>query len=523
MYRFIWPRTLAEILSSPGAADGGASRSSRARSSLVAHRATGRCRGARWRSRSCRSARSASVVAQAKGFPYHFHPVTAGVTSSGWLLRRVARASEPRRTRRRAAVVRLVPIAAASSLALARRDGRMADSPHVQRDLDRSRGRRPRRARARATTSRASPSRLLPRTRCARPRRYLRDAHGAGRTACRSTGWTRTSSFSPSAGARRRTSTPTISTPTRRSAGGSTAALTRTTAQQRASRACATRTRPTSSRASRRTRRRRSSSSTTRRSSLGDDAWVDFEEHCPKRGAVGARERYRETARFGHDHVWLRIDLRGRHRARSPDRRRCLGDTRVPSDGCLTREQRLASVTSATTRRSLRSPPRRAPRRVGRDAVQRPLSARAWRPRRGDSPSAPLAAVAVARSSPRRWPSTPDLRSPSLYLNRELSWLEFNARVLAEAEAEAVPLLERLKFHAIVASNLDEFFMVRVAGLKQQLTGEVGELAADGLTVARAARRRSRRASTSSSREQMASLMGNLLPRARRGRHVRPA
>src|SRR5687768_13575354 len=76
-----------------------------------------------------------------------------------------------------------------------------------------------------------------------------------------------------------------------------------------------------------------------------------------------------------------------------------------------------------------------------------------------------------------------DLRSPGLYLNRELSWIEFNARVLAEAENEAVPLLERLKFHAIAASNLDEFFMVRVAGLKQQQTGEVGDLAADGLTA----------------------------------------
>ena len=77
----------------------------------------------------------------------------------------------------------------------------------------------------------------------------------------------------------------------------------------------------------------------------------------------------------------------------------------------------------------------------------------------------------------------PDLRSASLYLNRELSWLEFNARVLAEAENESVPLLERLKFHAIVASNLDEFFMVRVAGLKQQQTGEVGEIPPDGMTV----------------------------------------
>jgi polyphosphate kinase len=80
-------------------------------------------------------------------------------------------------------------------------------------------------------------------------------------------------------------------------------------------------------------------------------------------------------------------------------------------------------------------------------------------------------------------PAEPDLRSSTLYLNRELSWLEFNARVLAEADSETVPLLERLKFHAIVASNLDEFFMVRLAGLKQQLTGEIDEMGPDGMTV----------------------------------------
>ena len=78
----------------------------------------------------------------------------------------------------------------------------------------------------------------------------------------------------------------------------------------------------------------------------------------------------------------------------------------------------------------------------------------------------------------------PDIRAPDYYLNRELSWLEFNARVLDEADSPSVPLLERLKFHAIVASNLDEFFMVRVAGLKQQLTGAVGDLGPDGMTVA---------------------------------------
>ncbi|MFO0679067.1 MAG: polyphosphate kinase 1 [Polyangiaceae bacterium] len=76
-----------------------------------------------------------------------------------------------------------------------------------------------------------------------------------------------------------------------------------------------------------------------------------------------------------------------------------------------------------------------------------------------------------------------ELGATALYLNRELSWLEFNARVLDEADSEVVPLLERLKFHSIVSSNLDEFFMVRVAGLKQQLTGEVAELPPDGMTV----------------------------------------
>ncbi len=77
----------------------------------------------------------------------------------------------------------------------------------------------------------------------------------------------------------------------------------------------------------------------------------------------------------------------------------------------------------------------------------------------------------------------PELQAASLYLNRELSWLEFNARVLAEARSDQVPLLERLKFHAIASSNIDEFFMVRVAGLKQQLSGDVSEFAPDGMTV----------------------------------------
>jgi len=76
----------------------------------------------------------------------------------------------------------------------------------------------------------------------------------------------------------------------------------------------------------------------------------------------------------------------------------------------------------------------------------------------------------------------PDLNDSSLYLNRELSWLKFNTRVLAQSMKKELPLFERLKFLAIYATNLDEFYMIRVAGLKQLFSAGVIETGADQKT-----------------------------------------
>jgi polyphosphate kinase len=93
-----------------------------------------------------------------------------------------------------------------------------------------------------------------------------------------------------------------------------------------------------------------------------------------------------------------------------------------------------------------------------------------------ETPAGTMQAEAAARP-------TPDLEDPSLYFNRELSWLDFNDRVLQLAEDSTVPLLERAKFCAIWESNLDEFFMVRVANLHDQLEAGRDARGADGMSA----------------------------------------
>src|SRR6187549_1099570 len=71
---------------------------------------------------------------------------------------------------------------------------------------------------------------------------------------------------------------------------------------------------------------------------------------------------------------------------------------------------------------------------------------------------------------------------PKNFINRELSWLAFNQRVLEEARDPTQPLIERVKFLTIFSSNLDEFFEIRVAGIKQQIESETSDVGPDGLT-----------------------------------------
>src|SRR6478752_6068157 len=109
-------------------------------------------------------------------------------------------------------------------------------------------------------------------------------------------------------------------------------------------------------------------------------------------------------------------------------------------------------------------------------------------PARGSNvnPQDPISAVPapteIATEEPQ--PRGPNLEEPQYYFNRELSWLDFNERVLQLAEDASVPLMERLKFAAIFTSNLDEFFMIRVAGLHDQVDAGLANTGADGRTPA---------------------------------------
>jgi polyphosphate kinase len=103
------------------------------------------------------------------------------------------------------------------------------------------------------------------------------------------------------------------------------------------------------------------------------------------------------------------------------------------------------------------------------------------RVRRGRAGSDPRS----AGPAPTDWSriDVSDLTAPTLYINRELSWLEFNLRVLAQAQDDFHPLLERVKFLAITASNLDEFFMVRVATILKKFRADIDDTSIDGLNT----------------------------------------
>jgi polyphosphate kinase len=123
-------------------------------------------------------------------------------------------------------------------------------------------------------------------------------------------------------------------------------------------------------------------------------------------------------------------------------------------------------------------------------------------------------------ASSKTLPTAPiNLHDPRLYINRELSWLEFNQRVLDQALGDQQPLLERIKFLAIVSSNLDEFFMVRLATLLRKLRAGIDDEGLDGMTVSEQVRKIRSRAVAM--RRDMANCWSDLLRPALAGHGVR--
>ena len=160
----------------------------------------------------------------------------------------------------------------------------------------------------------------------------------------------------------------------------------------------------------------------------------------------------------------------------------------------------MAPKPAASRKKQAAKPARKATKTPAKDAVGAARKGATAPPAAAKKPSAPAkkasaggvrakgakaakhpAATAKAASGAAR-PAAVDVESPELYLNRELSWLDFNCRVLSLAASPSVPLLERVKFLSIFSSNLDEFYMVRVAGVREQIRARTRETAADGHT-----------------------------------------
>src|ERR1700738_2333203 len=99
-----------------------------------------------------------------------------------------------------------------------------------------------------------------------------------------------------------------------------------------------------------------------------------------------------------------------------------------------------------------------------------------------ESPSPEVATNIISLPETTEVPPARKFSAPENFINRELSWLEFNRRVLEEAQDATQPLIERVKFLSIFSGNLDEFFEIRVAGIKQQIESETSDVGPDGLS-----------------------------------------